>query len=214
MKDKLLVFIVGVAVGLMIGVGFFIFKLDGYFSELSFYKHLSIYQGSHLLPNLSSKEQGTPAVVTKNNTTSSKQNSIPKKYEAKDTIKTSTDAISEQPDTIFEIKKDQLIATKQIELGTIAAGAIPGKDSLNSNTQLVIVELWRSPINYKGYKMTKGKLILFGINEMEDLKLWKQSESTFLKLPTGTYKLENTDEFKSFEKLNENNLLQVPGNRK
>jgi len=40
-KEKSYGFIIGILVGLIVAGGFFIFKLDDYFKELSFYKSVS-----------------------------------------------------------------------------------------------------------------------------------------------------------------------------
>jgi len=39
------------------------------------------------------------------------------------------------------------------------------------NANLLKVEFWRSPVNFKGYKLNKRSLILFGVYQFDNLKL-------------------------------------------
>lgn len=63
------------------------------------------------------------------------------------------------------------------------------------------VELWKSPINYKGYKLGKNKLVVFGILQDVPLKLFYLNEETYLKCADVFYKLENGNDYRAFEKV-------------
>jgi hypothetical protein len=116
------------------------------------------------------------------------------------------------------VKKDELTGVKYVDLLPLMnqGETFSSKDSVLQQlsgikeTKSAIsykVELWKSPINYKGYKMTKNKLLLYGVNSTDAIKLYKLDEVIYLKLPQATYKLEYTSDFKPFEKISDEFIL-------
>jgi len=119
------------------------------------------------------------------------------------------------------VKKDELIFLKNIVLidlnvkkeSTISVT----KDSLmqtdsgikETTNSLFTIEYWQSPINYKGYKMEKNKLLLFGLKTDEDSKIYKLNGVHYLKSGTKFYKVENSTEYKPFETIGEQNILSL-----
>ena len=71
----------------------------------------------------------------------------------------------------------------------------------------IVVEFWNSPVNYKGYKMSKSKLILFGLQPISDI-LIKQIESVvYMKYGAKIYKLIITDDFMPFQIISSDALI-------
>jgi len=66
-----------------------------------------------------------------------------------------------------------------------------------------ITEFWVSPINYRGYKMSKNKLVLFGIEEPDAVKLYRVNEGIYMSYLREYYKLTDTFDFVSYQKLKE-----------
>lgn len=127
------------------------------------------------------------------------------------TITTSEDII---------VKKDELLSTKTIEVINLSATASHknSKDSLlqkvsgirddRSNAkQFINIELWQSPLNYRGYKMSKYKITLYGVPSIEGLKLYTIDDVVYLKNGSMVYKLENSSEFRPYERITEENLI-------
>ncbi len=127
---------------------------------------------------------------------------------------------SEVSDENIQVKKDRLIATKTFEV--IAIGSLDLKtptDSILEKTSgvqidkntskkiMVNVELWESPINYKGYKMNKSKTVLFGLSDIDFLKLYIIDGEYYAKYEANIYRLQNTNDFKSYEKVYKANIL-------
>ena len=50
------------------------------------------------------------------------------------------------------------------------------KDEKCSVKQLLNVALWQSPLNYKGDKLGKYKMVLYGIKSIDKVKLFKLNE--------------------------------------
>src|ERR1700733_11969403 len=115
-KDKLQVFIMGLMLGLLVGCGFFIFKLDDYFRELNFYKHLSQRQEPVQEEKVNEKLSG------KNKLTAPYQPVAKSKMtEVKvDSVQNSTEPVSRTSDSLVE--RDTLI-------GFALAGGIQDPDN-------------------------------------------------------------------------------------
>jgi xanthosine utilization system XapX-like protein len=115
------------------------------------------------------------------------------------------------------VKKDELLANKNVELvnldylatkqGQRYDSTLQVISGIKDNTKLVEarymypVELWKSPINYKGYKLSHTKLILFGINTDAPLKLYYFNETVYLKYADQFYKLDYYSDYKPFERI-------------
>lgn len=68
------------------------------------------------------------------------------------------------------------------------------------------VEYWQSPINYKGYKLGKNKLVLFGFDAGSATKMYFYKDEVYLKQKDIYYRLEYTNDFKAFEKVINNTI--------
>jgi hypothetical protein len=69
------------------------------------------------------------------------------------------------------------------------------------------VEFWQSPINYKGYKMSKGKIMLFGVDPNEEIKLFHMEDAIFIKRNQSVFRLYFTDEYRQFEKVTDAGII-------
>jgi hypothetical protein len=126
---------------------------------------------------------------------------------------------SNNSDENFIIKRDEVLDAKIIPVADLQQSeSVNSSDSLlekisgikdeKKNISVSFqVEFWQSPVNYKGYKMTKNKIVLFGIYPEENIKLYHLDNAIFMKHNQNYYKLYFTDEFKQFEKVNEPSIL-------
>ena len=115
------------------------------------------------------------------------------------------------------VKKDELLYTKNIKLITLGdKGKGAAVDSAMAKAADVdpsglpavySVEFWKSPINYKGYKLGRSKLVLFGIYQSDDISLVSIGNSLFLKNRDFYFRLEPTEDFCSFNPVTDRNLL-------
>lgn len=115
------------------------------------------------------------------------------------------------------IKKDELLVTKMVDLINLDFASAKQNNHTDSllqtasgirdNSKLSLakysyqVELWKSPINYKGYKMAKNKLVLYGLDQEVPLKLFYLNDNTYLKYSDTFFKLDNYNDYKAFEKV-------------
>lgn len=72
------------------------------------------------------------------------------------------------------------------------------KEALGINETMpskILVEFWESPLNFSGYKLSKSKLILYGMPSGLDYKLYRNRDKYFLSAQTFYYSLRETEEF-------------------
>lgn len=118
------------------------------------------------------------------------------------------------------VRKDELLSTKTLEVINLnpIANRTSSKDSLiqkvsgirddrTSSKQFFNIELWQSPLNYKGYKMSKYKIVLYGITSTDGLKIYTVDDEVYLKNASTIYKLENASDFKAYEHITDENII-------
>ena len=121
----------------------------------------------------------------------------------------------------IKVKKDKLIYAKYF--------TIPGLEEFFSNDKIdsllidenvhekssnkLLVEFWKSPINYKGYKTNKNKLVLFGIDQLNMISFKMQNKILYMKYTSDYYQIDRSVEFKSLIPLNNPNIISQLSNR-
>ena len=226
-KEKSYGFIIGILVGLIVAGGFFIFKLDDYFKELNFYKSVSnTFSSEAKTDELTTKQEVPPkstevkkkkkeAVITVD-----KFGEDEKAVNADSTISAKDSLTLENPSSNDVIvRKDELLSTKTLEVINMDPVAkMNGKDSLlqkvsgikddrNPSKQFLNIEFWSSPLNYKGYKMSKYKLILYGVASPEGLKIFKLDDVVYLKSASFVYRLDASGDFKPYERITDESII-------
>lgn len=226
-RDKLQVFFLGLMLGLLLGGGFFILKLDNYFRELSFYKSHDDSDDSKDGKKDEKQAQYNPQPVKKKNDGKTTSGTIGESASdstlasndadnasatdtlAADTSLTVMDRVVPGDDEIV-VKKDELLASRTLELINLDLTANAGKkDSIAGSEPKISykIEYWKSPINYKGYKMTRNKLVLYGISSADPVSLYRLDDDIYLKHLTAIYRLVFTNDFRQFEKVSDPSVL-------
>ena len=133
----------------------------------------------------------------------------------------STDSlgINSDAETDIVVKKDELISTKTLEVINLnpVSASTKTKDSLlqkvsgivddKNAKQLFNIEFWQSPINYKGYKMSKYKIVLYGIASADAIKVFKTDDAIYLKNQATVYKLDYASELRGYERINDESII-------
>ncbi|HVA98527.1 MAG TPA: hypothetical protein VNG53_06500, partial [Bacteroidia bacterium] len=228
-------FLIGLLLGLLVGGGFFVFKLNDYFKDFNKFKMLlkntkdtviTIVPMQTKIPIIEKKEKNNISTSTKVNA-KKVTDTIPEKNNISNNIaeNAKTDSLSnsnlqsENTDDIV-VKKDELLLTKTISIADLDAPL--SKKQLKADSLLAVVsdtkdeavptsyfqvEYWSSPLNYKGYKMSKNKILLYGMDLTADIKLFQKDGFVYLKTPDAAYKLIYTDDFRQYEKVSDKDLL-------
>jgi hypothetical protein len=124
-----------------------------------------------------------------------------------------------------DVKQDKLIFAKSFKVPGIDVflGDNPDKlDSLltdnksnlqNKNKNVLRVEFWKSPINYKGYKTGKNKLVLFGVEQFNMISFKLLNNMLYMHYISDYYQIEKSDDFKSLTPVNNPQLLSQLNNK-
>ncbi|MGP8217311.1 MAG: hypothetical protein ACLQQ4_17215 [Bacteroidia bacterium] len=141
-----------------------------------------------------------------------------------DTINNTKDssANAEPGDSNVVVMTNQLVSVTSLPLKDI--DSVTSADKSNHKSDSVIasmsnidpekdppfyrIEFWQSPLNFKGYKMSKGKIILYGINSNTAFRLVKWDDGYYLWSSQSVYKVEYTDDYKPFEKVVDKTVLK------
>jgi len=76
----------------------------------------------------------------------------------------------------------------------------------NQHPSTLQVEFWQSPVNYKGFKLVKNKLVLFGIDRPDAVKLYSLNDQLYMQYGQTFSKLNPTYDYQSFLALKESEI--------
>ncbi|HEV7232328.1 MAG TPA: hypothetical protein VGO45_13420 [Bacteroidia bacterium] len=237
-KDKLQVFFLGLLLGLLLGGGFFLFKLDQFVKELSIYKSFT-RSNEQTVSRDDRKEdpqsiQGTAKSrpgntfysnppLPRKDTAATKANLF-RSQQAADSTKVTDSLNTAQAGKAEEdivLRKDQLLSTRNLEeinISPVAVNPSAARDSLAAKMagvrdehagahQFESVEFWSSPLNYRGYKMNRNKLVLYGFSEPELVRLFKLDDEIYLHTGSVVYRLDYTNDFRPYERVTSDVIL-------
>ncbi len=202
MKRKIPTFVFGLSIGLLVGIGFFVLKINDLFNKLK----------------ESASEKIT--VIEKTVDTTDEDEKTKNKNRFKINFKKSTKINYSEVDSLIKedsginIASDELLTVKNIKIIQIGE-FIPSKDSSdiqktrldNTNSELYFVEFWKTPLNSKGYRFTKNKIMLYGFDDFSNLTLYEIDNSFYIKSSDQVYKLLYSSEFKQLDRVLDSELL-------
>jgi len=118
-------------------------------------------------------------------------------------------------DEVIRVKKDELISSFRVKHYVLDETETENKliDSLvvgefqKKSEETFYVEIWASPLNYRGYKMSRQKLMLFGLDPLADYYLFTHNDIRYLKYGNVFYKLEYTDGYTTYQNFTDKSLI-------
>jgi hypothetical protein len=199
LKRKIPSFIFGLSIGLLLGVAFFVFKLTDIFDSIkSLAKEQVIITEKKVddvsQNNYTSKENRFKINLGKNNKVN---------YHEVDSL--INDDLKIASDELISVKNVKLISFEDI----IQTDTVPAKLAgvVSSNSNLYFVEFWKTPLNSKGYRFTKNKVMLYGFVDYINIDLYQLENSYYIKCSDQVYKLEYSSDFKPLERVVDAELL-------
>jgi len=198
-KRKIPSFIFGLSIGLLLGVAFFVFKLTDIFDSIK----------------SSAKEQ---VIITEKKVDDANQ----KNYTSKDerfkinhgkNNKVNYKEVDSLINDDVKIASEELISVKNVKLISFdepkSSDTLSSKlaDVNSSNNNLYFVEFWKTPLNSKGYRFTKNKVMLYGFVDYINVDLYELENSYYIKCSDQVYKLEFSSDFKPLERVVDADLL-------
>ncbi|MCC6371565.1 MAG: hypothetical protein IT236_11220 [Bacteroidia bacterium] len=204
LKRKIPTFIFGVSIGIIVGVGFFVFKINDLFNKLK----------------ESAREQITvieqPVKNVPANGDQQKSNNERFKIDLGKSKKINyaeVDSLIKQ-DSEINVATDELLSVKSVKAIRIGDGDATG-DTLAARlanvstlkSDLYFIEFWKTPLNSKGYRFSKNKIMLYGFIDYTDVLLYELDNSYYIKCSDQVYKLFYSGEFKQLERVMDSDLL-------
>jgi hypothetical protein len=207
LKRKIAPFIFGVSIGLIIAAAFFFFKLNEVFNRLK-------STGSSQITVIEQSVKDDEKKIKKEK--DKKQN----KERFKINVTKSTTINYKEVDSLIavdskiNIATDELLAVKNVKLINIGDNN-SGRDSLaaklakvdNTTSNLYFIEFWKTPLNSKGYKFSKNKVMLYGFMDFSNVVLYQLDNSYYIKCSDQVYKLIYGADFRKLEKVLDTDLL-------
>lgn len=203
-KYKIPPFIFGVTIGLLVGGAFFIFKIDDYLKKFN-------------KPNIDNikiieKVESNKANESYENYVTEKKQPINTKNSPKVDYKRLDSLIIDEEEV--NVMKEEHLSDKKIKV--INLDSKVQKDTLvnklagvtkDEYPDVFTVEFWKTPLNSKGYKMTRNRIVLYGLSDFSNITIYKVEDKIYLKDDDFVYKITSSPEFKTLELLDDIELL-------
>ncbi len=229
-REKSRMFALGLMVGLTVAGGFFVLKLDEYFHKLKSFKPIvtnseivkSVEEtspsddGAEMKKSNQEKVEMLPIPVIEVDSVQNvpQVNLLAEMDSLNGDPAIDTLQIPIAPSEEIIIRKDALIASVKVKVKEIGKDSIvvSSIDSIletvsgirgegNSLLQFLDVELWESPLNYKGYKLSKSRLLVYGLASIENIKMYKLDDILYFRNGNLIYQLEISNNFHSYQQV-------------
>lgn len=116
-------------------------------------------------------------------------------------------------DEDINIRKDELIASRTVPIiylndpvksDTIVKELLGIKGNLPEEMK---IQFWNSPLNYKGYKLSRNTLVVYGLSEQLAYEVYYKDGKHYLSNEGEFYRLNETTAFRSFDRANREDIL-------
>lgn len=204
-RRKIPPFVFGVTVGLVVGVAFFVFKLNDLFDRVrqsATEKITVIEQPVKIVENKNERIKNDGERFKINLKKNNKVN-----YREVDSILSEDAKITIATDELLSVKTVKLIKIGERSASSDSLAArLAGVDE-NVGSNLYFIEFWKTPLNSRGYRFTKNKVMLYGFPDFTNATLYSLDNGFYLKSGEQVYKLFYSPEFKKLERVLDTDLL-------
>ena len=206
-KYKIPPFVFGVSIGLLVGVAFFIFKIDDYLKKINKpdINNIKIVEQSVSNSSSDNKESHQDEKKTEKKVSINIKNSPNINYSEVDALLKEND-IKVAQEELLSIKNIKVIDLDLTSKRDTLTGQLAGVTSTDY-PNLFFVEFWKTPLNSKGYRMTRNRVILYGLSDFSSITIYKVEDNFYLKNDDVVYKISSGTEFKPMELVQDSNLL-------
>jgi hypothetical protein len=204
LKRKIPTFIFGVTVGLVVGVAFFVFKINDVFNKLkdSAREEITVIQQPvKNIPEEKEKKKQTREKFKINLRKTDKIN-----YHEVDSLINEDSNINIATDELMSVKNVKVIKLGDNVTADSLAGRLADIEEVKEG-DLFTIEFWKTPLNSKGYRFTKNKIMLYGIFDYNDVLVYSLDSSHYIKCSGQVYKISYTGDFKKLERVMDTDLL-------
>jgi hypothetical protein len=201
LKRKIPAFVFGVSIGLIIGGGFFIFRINEVFNKFS--------------------DKASAKITVIEQPVTEIRHSAPEKKRIREIQRQQPEAKSEaaeykvadsliHEDTDVKIATEELITVKTVKvirIGDKIAGSDSSRTADAPQDDLYFIEFWRTPLNSRGYRFSRNKILLYGFSDYSNVLLYELDNAYYIKSGGHVYKVFYTGEFKPLERVIDSDLL-------
>lgn len=220
-KVRILFFVLGLTVGIILGASVVRVYIDKVNAENTVSKSFVSKLFKNIVGLVYKPKASSDTVVVVNENTGAVTSATTDSNNVSTSSANST-VVASNMDTVQETKSnskaesnevviaDKLIAASRIQVIDVLSESAK-KDSSHATakkmTSVYAIEYWQSPLNYRGYKTQKNKIILYGLNKDESLKLLRFKDKLYLKFQNQYSAIENFSDYHSFEKVFDQQIL-------
>jgi hypothetical protein len=205
-KYKIPPFVFGVSIGLLAGIAFFIFKMDDYLKKIN-KPNIDNIKIVEQAVSGNSENKKSRLGVTKSTIkyTISTKKSPNINYSEIDSL-LREEAINIAQEELLSVKNIKVIDLDTDTKRDTLTGQLAGVTS-SDYPNLFFVEFWKTPLNSKGYRMTRNRVILYGLSDFSNITIYKVDDNYYLKDDDVVYKISSGTEFKPMELVRDSDLL-------
>lgn len=205
-KYKIPPFVFGVSVGLLAGVAFFIFKIDDYIKKINRPSIDNIKIVEQTVTEKPRQEKEEKPEKEKRKPSINTNNSPNINYSEVDALLREEEAIKVAQEELLSVKNIKVINLDMKTRKDTLTGQLAGVTS-SEYPNMFFVEFWKTPLNSKGYRMTRNRVILYGLSDFSSITIYKVDDNYYLKNDDLVYKISAGTEFKPMEPVSDSELL-------
>src|SRR4051812_23528382 len=154
-KRKIPTFVFGLSIGLLVGVGFFVFKINDLFNKIKDSARSQITVVEQPIKN-ADKEEDEKRKKDKERFKINLGKTAKVNYSEVDSLIRDRSEINIATDELLSVKNVKLIRINPpMSIRDSTAAEIAGVKENNSD--LYFIEFWKTPLNSKGYRFSKNK---------------------------------------------------------
>lgn len=209
LKRKIAPFIFGVSIGLVIGVAFFVFKINDLFDRLKSSATKQITVIEQPVKNIPAEENEEDKKKSKERFKINLGKSPKIDYKEVDSLIAEDSRINIATDELLSVKNVKAIQIGDNITGDTLAARLAHVEESTSN--LYFIEFWKTPLNSKGYRFSKNKIMLYGFMDYSNVLLYQLDNSFYIKCSDQVYKLFYGADFKQLERVVDSDLLAKLG---
>jgi hypothetical protein len=201
---KIPTFVFGLSIGLIVGVGFFVFKINDIFNNMKDAAKSQITVVEQPVKNADKESEEKRKDKERFKINLSKTAKV--NYSEVDSLIRESSEINIATDELLSVKNVKIIRiSPNVSSGDSLAAAVAGVKENSSD--LYFIEFWKTPLNSKGYRFSKNKILLYGFMDYNNVSLYELDNSYYIKSSDQVYKLFYGADFRSLERVVDTGLL-------
>lgn len=201
---KIPTFVFGLSIGLIVGVGFFVFKINDIFNNMKDAAKSQITVVEQPVKNADKESEEKRKDKERFKINLSKTAKV--NYSEVDSLIRESSEINIATDELLSVKNVKIIRiSPNVSSGDSLAAAVAGVKENSSD--LYFIEFWKTPLNSKGYRFSKNKIMLYGFMDYNNVSLYELDNSYYIKSSDQVYKLFYGADFRSLERVVDTGLL-------